>query len=423
MFYKLLKIWASLTFRYYFRRIYISGTEHIPKNAPVLFIVNHPNSFMEACIVACFQHRDLHFLVRGDMFEKKWLKPILNWTNQIPIYRFKDGFSKLRNNRSTFDQSFEVLASGKALLIFPEASTQMVKYLRPLQKGAARLATGTIEEKNAGELYVIPTGVYYTEPTKSRSDVIVKYGKAIAIRKWLKEHPHEEDTLTRLTELFQSAMEEVVLSLEHHHHHKLFDQCYALSEPKILPFHSAGVFHSNHGFHKMRSYFHNFNALNEEALLSIGNLVKSVRNHHKNLCSLAARLTQRSTSHLVLLIKTVIFFFLGLAGMLVYGIPLVIAQSLSKSKIKYIEFYAPVRLALSMFLHLLTSVILYYVLMRNTGVIWSTGVLIALQISLYFFALFRDHARYSQFILIGKSGSLKQEFASRLQQLYAFLNL
>ena len=141
MFYKLLKFWASLTFRFYFRRIYVSGTEHIPENAPVLFIVNHPNSFMEACIVACFQHRDLHFLVRGDMFEKKWLKPLLNWTNQIPIYRFKDGFSKLRNNKSTFDQSFEVLASGKALLIFPEASTQMVKYLRPLQKGAARLAS------------------------------------------------------------------------------------------------------------------------------------------------------------------------------------------------------------------------------------------------------------------------------------------
>lgn len=68
------------------------------------------------------------------MFEKKWLLPILRSTNQIPIYRFKDGFGKLRNNKSTFDQSFEVLAQQEVVLMFPEASSQLVKYLRPLQK-------------------------------------------------------------------------------------------------------------------------------------------------------------------------------------------------------------------------------------------------------------------------------------------------
>jgi len=107
MFYKLLKVWAHLAFRLYFRRMFIFGRERIPKKGPVIFLVNHPSTFLEACIIASNQHRDLHFLVRGDMFEKKWLLPILRSTNQIPIYRFKDGFGKLRNNKSTFEQSFE----------------------------------------------------------------------------------------------------------------------------------------------------------------------------------------------------------------------------------------------------------------------------------------------------------------------------
>ncbi|MGB3085528.1 MAG: 1-acyl-sn-glycerol-3-phosphate acyltransferase, partial [Saprospiraceae bacterium] len=161
MFYKILKIWAQLAFRLYFRRIFIQGKENIPKKGPVIFLVNHPNSFLEACIIAAYQHRDLHFLVRGDMFDKKWLLPILKSTYQIPIFRFKDGFGKLRNNKSTFDQSFQVLSEGNALLLFPEASSMLVKYLRPLQKGASRLAIGTLEEKNVDSLTIIPTGIYY----------------------------------------------------------------------------------------------------------------------------------------------------------------------------------------------------------------------------------------------------------------------
>lgn len=89
------------------------------------------------------------------MFEKKWLKPILELTHQIPIFRMKDGFEKLKQNKSTFSRSFEILHEGKCILMFPEASTMYVPYMRPLQKGAARLACGTVEEFNTPNLNVI----------------------------------------------------------------------------------------------------------------------------------------------------------------------------------------------------------------------------------------------------------------------------
>ena len=76
MLYPIFKIIMKVYFNMYYKKIYIEGADQIPEGVPLVFICNHPNSFMEACLLATFQNRPLHFLVRGDMFEKKWLAPI-----------------------------------------------------------------------------------------------------------------------------------------------------------------------------------------------------------------------------------------------------------------------------------------------------------------------------------------------------------
>ncbi len=53
----------------------------------------------------CFFPKDLPFLVRGDIFNNPVLLPLLRSTNQIPIFRFRDGFSKLRENSQTMVES------------------------------------------------------------------------------------------------------------------------------------------------------------------------------------------------------------------------------------------------------------------------------------------------------------------------------
>ena len=159
MFYQTLKVLMTLALRVYFRNIDLRGIDRIPKKGPILFACNHPSSFMEACILACFQPRELHFLVRGDVFSIKWLKPLLIKTNQIPIFRFRDGFSKLKKNKNTFSATYEVLNRGGAVIIYPEGSTEMVKQLRPLQRGLARMAFGLLDGDRDHPLQVVPVGV------------------------------------------------------------------------------------------------------------------------------------------------------------------------------------------------------------------------------------------------------------------------
>jgi 1-acyl-sn-glycerol-3-phosphate acyltransferase len=145
MLYSFLRILVGFTLRIFFRKIYIIGTVHVRADKPQLIASNHPSGFLEPLIMACFFPKPLHFLVRGDVFDNPFLRPLLRGTNQIPVFRFRDGFSRLRENSQSIDESLDVLKNNQNLLIFAEGNTQSIKKLRPLQKGISRIAFQSME--------------------------------------------------------------------------------------------------------------------------------------------------------------------------------------------------------------------------------------------------------------------------------------
>ncbi len=179
MLYFILRPLTRIALKAYFRRITINGLSNLPKDRPLIICSNHPTGFIEPCLLACFLPRTLHFLVRGDLFEKPLLGAILKSTNQIPIYRFRDGFKKLKDNHKVMNISYSKLAEGHAILIFPEASTVQVKYLRPLQKGAARMALEMLRLHPDKDLAIVPIGINYSNPNRWRSCVTINIGPAI----------------------------------------------------------------------------------------------------------------------------------------------------------------------------------------------------------------------------------------------------
>lgn len=200
--------------KFYFRKIDIVGVENIDPQKPIIFACNHPSSFMEAVLLACFQPRTLHFLVRGDVFRIKWLKGILHATNQIPIYRFRDGFSNLRQNKGTFSKAYDVLEKAGAIIIYPEGSTIWTKELRPLQKGAAKLALGALNERGLTDLQIIPVGVNYFNVFQWRSEVSIQIGLPIEVSSFTSTYQtHPNRGYRALTEDLHEAMKPLVLSI------------------------------------------------------------------------------------------------------------------------------------------------------------------------------------------------------------------
>ena len=218
MVYQIIRLWATLFLRLYFRKTIVYGLEHIPKKGPLIVASNHPSAFLEASIMGTILGRPLHYLVRGDMFHPKfqWL---FDWTNQIPIYRQKDGISNLRKNASSFELTYRKLADGEAVLIFPEAKTILEKRMRPIQRGTAHLAFGTLPfVKEGEELLILPVAVNFTEPRLPGTDVVVKFGAPFLTEQATRE---DRDAIDRFTGTLSDAMSPLIIQVteERYDHH------------------------------------------------------------------------------------------------------------------------------------------------------------------------------------------------------------
>jgi 1-acyl-sn-glycerol-3-phosphate acyltransferase len=196
---------------------------------------NHPNGFLEPLIMACFFPKPLHFLVRGDVFENPILRPVLTATNQLPIFRFKDGFSKLRENSHTMDESIRVLLENKNLLIFAEGGTESIKKLRPLQKGISRIAFQAMEKNPDLDLEILPVGINFTYPSHFDVEVMLKIGKPLHVKNYMAIYNEDQKAghEALLSDLY-AAMKINVIHLENQSRIHFFEKLVVISRIPYL---------------------------------------------------------------------------------------------------------------------------------------------------------------------------------------------
>ncbi|MCB0641570.1 MAG: 1-acyl-sn-glycerol-3-phosphate acyltransferase, partial [Phaeodactylibacter sp.] len=147
MLYPITRPLAKLTLSLFFRELYFSHAERIPKDKAVILAANHPTAFLEPCILACWLEMPIYFMVRGDIFSKHWANRILRDLHMIPVFRKKDGgLKQVRQNHQSLDEATRVLCKKSPLLVMAEGGTNGERRLKPLQKGVARLALKTHHE-------------------------------------------------------------------------------------------------------------------------------------------------------------------------------------------------------------------------------------------------------------------------------------
>lgn len=178
---------------FFFRKWQLNGEQNIPKNAPIIFVVNHQNAFQDAILVACSTNDQPWFLTRAGVFNNKIVRAILHSFHMMPVYRFRDGVKGLRNNDITIRQCVDLLKSGKSILVFGEGDQYMHYRLRTMQKGFARIAR-TVQEESGWKLpfYIVPVGVQYDHYYNFRSRVLINYGDPISIDASFQALPERE---------------------------------------------------------------------------------------------------------------------------------------------------------------------------------------------------------------------------------------
>jgi 1-acyl-sn-glycerol-3-phosphate acyltransferase len=124
----------------FFRRIDVTGFENIPTGGSVIFAGNHPNALMDGwLLIAKCGRWPLHFLGDAKLWKYRMLRPMLDATGAIPVYRREERGEEV-DNRQAFEKVYEIIESGNCVGIFPEGVSHVESQLVKLKTGTARIA-------------------------------------------------------------------------------------------------------------------------------------------------------------------------------------------------------------------------------------------------------------------------------------------
>lgn len=174
----------------------------------------------------------MHFLTRGDVFINPVVRWLLRLVHLIPIYRFHDGFSNLRKNDHSLSAASKVLSGNGCVLIMAEGGMRHEKRLRPIRKGAARLAFDTMEQYNLPELAVQPIAVNYTYAELPRKESMISIRPPIYLSEKMEKYREDpKAAIEALTQEIHQSLASRVIHIEHSEDEKLTEQVLRFCRP------------------------------------------------------------------------------------------------------------------------------------------------------------------------------------------------
>lgn len=375
LYYRLIRPFARLTLRTFYKKIYITGLDNYPKDKPVIFALNHPTAFIEPCIIATTLPEELHFLVRGDFFNQPLHSHLLHGMGCLPIFRMKDGgYENIKNNFSTLNTAYKALSKGEPIIILAEGTCYHEKRLRPLKKGTARLAFGTMMEFGVEtDVHIVPVGVNYTYADKFRSEVMIEFNKPIrAADYWEVYQENNARGIKQITTELRKRMSEKIIIIEKKEDEDFLDKQLVLSrngKPQpIMPVLSKTGFR----FKAEKRISETINKLPDAEKLERKLATNGYFNGLESLNISDLGLLNVGNYGLASLFALVLGFVPFLFGYIFNAPPPLLANYIGTEKTAYIEFKAPVTVAVAMFIY----PVWYVLLLIIAGFIGNPSVFI-----------------------------------------------
>ncbi|HMG16220.1 MAG TPA: 1-acyl-sn-glycerol-3-phosphate acyltransferase [Saprospiraceae bacterium] len=379
MLYSLVRPIAKLTFKVFFKHIYTNGFEKIPVDGPVLIPSNHPTAFIEPCLAACFQHRTLNFIVRGDIFKKPFYIKLLKSMHLIPIFRFRDGYANLKNNQETFKYCNEVLRDQKAIFILVEGRTIQEKRLRPLQKGTARMAFGAYEEYGVDNTVIVPMGVSYEKANEWRHDVILACAEPLYLKDYLNlynENPNQ--AIQQLTDDIALSLPQKMVIIPDKEDDEVSELLCLLWQNNRTQTLWKIILPGAEKLEKEQAICKNYYEQDADTKKKATDISNEYLSQLKKYRISDAVVSPAYKFDLFNLILVLVGIFLFIPGYLINCLPVLIARNISLKKVYVKEFFAPVLYASATFL-----LLIWYIILLICGLIWVGWISLVLLISIF----------------------------------------
>lgn len=227
LWYLIVKYSTRLGFFFYYKKVFLKNVANVPANKAILFVANHQNALIDPLLIGAFTPRTLHFLTRGDIFNKPLVRKLLSTVNMMPIYRIRDGRDGLSKNDAVFRQCYEILNKNGTVLIFPEGNHNIQRRIRPVSKGFSRIVFGALQRDPSTEIVILPIGINYSNAKRYGSSVCLNYGKEISVNKlWQLKELDEKVATIKLIEAVSQQLKKLVTHIDDVENHDRIQACF-----------------------------------------------------------------------------------------------------------------------------------------------------------------------------------------------------
>lgn len=211
--YQLLKLIVKIALRVYFSEMKIKNRERLHFKGPAMVVSNHQNTLMDVLVTAAPASEQFYFLANAGLFKSKFGNWFFNTFYCIPIERTLDTDGKPTNNEANFARVDQHLKNGGTIYIAPEGTSWMKRHLHPFKTGTARIAFSAEHKHDYKlDLQIIPLGLNYNDHTEFRSQLFIKVGEPLYVRKFREMYAADPiKTVRYVTEMLEERMRELML--------------------------------------------------------------------------------------------------------------------------------------------------------------------------------------------------------------------
>ncbi len=214
--------------RAFFRRVEVTGLEHLPESGGGILVSWHPNGLMDPGLIFSHFPGTVVFGARHGLFAWPGLGWAMKAVGTVPIYRAMDGgddASRREANQRSLDALAQAVVDGRWSCLFPEGDSHDLPHVTDLKTGAARFYYRARELSGPGAPppVIVPVGLHYDSKQAFRSHALVTFHPPISLPDFLDALPDEEsappartfkDRVRLLTDEIERTLREVVHATE-----------------------------------------------------------------------------------------------------------------------------------------------------------------------------------------------------------------
>ncbi|NOY25245.1 MAG: hypothetical protein GXP62_05175 [Oligoflexia bacterium] len=187
-FYRAIVRFTRFVVRRFFRRVEVTGLEHLPADGGGILVSWHPNGLIDPLLILAHFPRQVTFGARHGLFKWPILGQLMRAMGAVPIYRGQDSAqmdpaARRQANTRSLDALADRVADGSFSCLFPEGDSHDNPDLLELRTGAARFyfRARELQEDPDKMPVIIPVGLHYDAKNAFRSSVLVSFHPAITV--------------------------------------------------------------------------------------------------------------------------------------------------------------------------------------------------------------------------------------------------